>query len=156
MKLTLVWLKLGGIREPEDFLVLARRPLVTGDIIASVGLLYLSGYLKAIGTLKRSGVPIFFIGSLVEARGGGESCFRLDSGKGRGGDDSGFEVVIFRWSCWVLRGVSRFDCCNSIRERDEIECDGFGCKFDLYVCDWLRTLPLVEIGVTTVGFFTLS
>lgn len=41
MKLTLVWLKLGGIREPEAFLVLARRPLVTGDIIASVGLLYL-------------------------------------------------------------------------------------------------------------------
>lgn len=41
VKLTLVRLKLGGRREPEAFLFLARRPLVTGDIIASVGLLYL-------------------------------------------------------------------------------------------------------------------
>ena len=32
---------LGGKSEPPPFLFLARRPFVTGDIIESVGLLYL-------------------------------------------------------------------------------------------------------------------
>lgn len=48
---TLVWFKLGGKRAPP-FLFLARRPFVMGEIMRSVGLLYLSGNLNALGTWR--------------------------------------------------------------------------------------------------------